>query len=331
MRVCIIGDFTDGVLNEGLKNVAHHLAESISLIPNIEVLKADNKRIRIKTLKKMKQFRPHLLHYVPGLTNVSIVFLKIIERYLNHPKIFLSATFPYFNDSVYKLINLKPYCVFAPSESLKDRMDALATPSIIMPNGVDTEKFVPVSPLEKKTLRKKYGLDPDKFTVLHIGHVLKRRGLDQLANLTKGSQTVFVASSYLRKDVAILNSLRRKGCIVFEGYFPNVEEFYQLCDCYVFPVPQATGSVLCPLSVMEAMACNLPVVASDVSGIGTFFQEGEGLIFATESEDFCHAVEDVKAGKVHSATREKVQRYTWQDIAQTIANVYLESLSNGAA
>ncbi|MGD0170569.1 MAG: glycosyltransferase family 4 protein [Halobacteriota archaeon] len=331
MRVCIIGDFSDDLLNEGLKNVAHHLAESISQIPSIEVLKVDNKRRNIKTLKKLKQFRPQVLHYVPGLTNVGIAFLKIIERYLNHPKIFVSATFPYFNDSVYKFFNLKPYCVFAPSGSLKDRMDALATPSMVLPNGVDVEKFVSVSALEKTTLRKKYGLDPDTFTVLHVGHVLKRRALDQLTNLSKENQTILVASGYLQKDVALLDSLRHKGCIVFEGYFSNVEEFYQLCDCYVFPVQQMSGSILCPLSVMEAMACNLPVVTSDVNGIGTFFEEGEGLIFATDKEDFCHAVEDIKAGKVHSATREKVHRYTWQDIAKTIANVYLESLSNGAA
>jgi glycosyltransferase involved in cell wall biosynthesis len=334
MRVCIIGDFADSLLNEGLKNVAYHLAESISQLPNIEVLKVDNKRIGIKsvrTLKKLKQFHPHVLHYVPGITNVSLVFLKVIERYLNHPKIFLSATFPSFNDSVYKLINLKPYCVFAPSGSLKERMDALATPAIILPNGVDTEKFVPVPTKAKKTLRRKYGLDPDMFTALHVGHVLRRRALDQLANLSKDNQTVLVASGYLQKDVALLNSLRHKGCIVFEGYFPNVEEFYQLCDCYVFPVRQASGSILCPLSVMEAMACNVPVIASDVNGIRTFFQEGEGLIFASEQEDLFNAIEGIKAGTVPCATRDKVSRYTWQNIARTIANVYLDSLSNGVA
>ena len=323
MRVCIIGDFSDR-LDEGLKNVAHHLAENISAIPSMQVLKVNNKAVHLKTFSAIKKFRPEIVHYVPGPTNLSLLFLKFVELYLDStPKIVLSVTHPDVSDLIFRATRLKPHCVFSSSVSFKRRMERIGVRSELVPNGVDVNKFTPVSVSEKKRLRVKYGLHDDEFTILHVGHLIDNRSLHHLLSLPASNRIVVVASEYIDVKEEILASLGAHGCTVFRGYYPNIEEFYQMSDCYFFPV-EHEKTLLCPLSVMEAMACNLPVVTTGLEGISTFFAEAEGLIFVRKESDFIAALESVRTGEVTIRTREKVLRYSWENVAQQIAKVYLE-------
>ena len=41
-----------------------------------------------------------------------------------------------------------------------------------------------------------------------------------------------------------------------------IHTHYQLSDCYVFPCNSVTSSIEAPLSVLDAMACNLPVLGT---------------------------------------------------------------------
>jgi glycosyltransferase involved in cell wall biosynthesis len=46
-----------------------------------------------------------------------------------------------------------------------------------------------------------------------------------------------------------------------------------------------------PLSVMEAMATNIPVISTPYEGLRTFFDEGNGIYYySTQDELFSHTV-----------------------------------------
>ena len=328
MKVCVIGDFSSN-RDEGLKNIAHHIADNLSENMNVQLFKINVKNIiSLAIMRKIKKFHPDIIHYVPGPTNKSLLLLKSIKMYLKYaPKIVLSAPYPMFSDITLKLLNFKPDCVFISSNDLKERMEILGISPYFLPNGVDIEKFIPVSNFEKIKLREKYGVERDEFTILHVGHIIGNRNLEIFIKLSKKNQVIIVASKYIKTNRKLLKNLRDEGCIIFQGYFPNIEEFYQLSDCYLFPVKRG-DSILCPLSVMEAMSCNLPVVTTNFEGLKTFFNEGNGLIFAKKEDELIDGIENIKKRNISIVTRKKVEEYSWQNITMKIVEVYRTLVSD---
>lgn len=329
MKVCIIGDFSE-CFDEGLKNIAHSIADNLYRISNVELLKINVKRsFSFSLLKEIKNFLPDIIHYVPGPTNKSIVFLKLLKIYLgNNSKIVLSASYPLCNDLMFKLLNFKPDYVFSSSNSFNGRMKNMGISSSLLPNGVDPQKFCPVNDFEKVKLKDKYNIAKDKFILLHVGHIKKNRNLEAILDLSKDNQIVVVASKYLEIDYKIRERLLSSGVMIFQDYIPEIEEFYQLSDCYIFPVKPG-NCISNPISVLEAMSVNLPVICTRFDGVKSFFSEGNGLVFANGNQDFQNAVEDIKKREFTISTRKKVEPYSWQNITDEIKKIYDNLLEDG--
>ncbi len=75
----------------------------------------------------------------------------------------------------------------------KNRVNYLKT-------GVDTEKFQPVSGEESQKLKAKYGLDPLKPVVLHVGHLNRGRNVGVFTLLGKEYQGVLVVSTLTKHE-----------------------------------------------------------------------------------------------------------------------------------
>jgi len=60
-----------------------------------------------------------------------------------------------------------------------------------------------------------------------------------------------------------------------DRYIKKIEEIYQLSDCYIFPITFEGGGISILLSVLEAMACNLPVVTTKFGGLPAIFKGGD--------------------------------------------------------
>ena len=240
-------------------------------------------------------------------------------------KIVLSAPHPMFKDIVTKLIRFKPDYVFCSSRNLKERIQLLNWPSHLLANGVDKKKFIPLSNYEKKKLRKKYSIPENDFIILHVGHIKSERNLKIFSKLSKEGQVVIVASESIKVDPKLLLYLQYTNSKIFRGYYPNIEEFYQLADCYLFPVKPG-NSILFPLSIVEAMACNLPVITTEFDGIITFCKEGEGLIFVKKEEDFLNAIKKIKTKDTTVNTRNKIECYSWENITKEMVECYSKLL-----
>ena len=72
-----------------------------------------------------------------------------------------------------------------------------------------------------------------------------------------------------------------------------------------------------PLSVLEAMATNLPIVTTDFGGLVDLFTEGEGLFICSSEDEFASkarqglACEEVR-------TRTMVLGLSWKYVAEMI-------------
>lgn len=192
---------------------------------------------------------------------------------------------------------------------------------IYLKTGVDTKQFVPVSQEEKYALRRKYGLPVNRKVVLHVGHCNAGRNVQALLNLDEEDYLCFVISSVSRKntDVELEKKLRAKrNARLIDVYLENVEEIYQLSDAYVFPTFQMENCIDVPLSVLEAAACNIPVITSDYGELKEF-RGKKGFYFLSDfsSEPLNAALQKAYSGEIGGG-RDAVLGYDWEHAVEKV-------------
>jgi glycosyltransferase involved in cell wall biosynthesis len=326
MRVCLIGDFTKN-RDEGLKNITQYLAHEVA--KRNEVFKANIKHLfSAHDLLELKRFKPEIIHYIHGPTLKSFLVARSIAR-INSAKVVMSAPQPWISGLSQRFIPyVKPDVILVQSRSSEHLFQSLNIRTEFIQNGVDTDKFTPVTEQKKHELREKYGIDPEKHVFLHVGHLMPSRNLEVLTTIRDpGIQFLIIASSYLECDPRIHRTLADYGCIIKTGYFPNIEEFYQLSDGYLFPLIRG-NTVLTPLSVLEAMACNLHIITSRFEGLVDMFPEGNGLFFTDHSDEIPQICRELVENHTPSSTRSLVLPYSWHSVAERVQGVY-ETLSPG--
>lgn len=177
-----------------------------------------------------------------------------------------------------------------------------------LPNGVNCKMFQPISKQESKLLKRKLNL-PNNFIATFVGGVTKRKGADVLTKSCVEFMTQRVDSTLLfvgpktsmnntLGDVycyeEILGYLRQHDLsnrVIFTGRVDNVKEYLQCSDVLVFP-SQLEGM---PNVVLEAMACAVPVISFEVSGVSDIITDGvNGSIVApADTATFRKAIEQL--------------------------------------
>ncbi|MGA2990427.1 MAG: glycosyltransferase family 4 protein [Candidatus Korobacteraceae bacterium] len=215
------------------------------------------------------------------------------------------------------LVACKPDRLLAASASWQKWCTNHHLPVAFLPlSGVELDRFRPVGPKIKLELRKKLGFS-DRTVILHVGHLRHRRNLAAMKEITKdrSKQVVIVISSALRSDANITEDLQSAGCVVRCGYVPHIEEYYQAADCYVFPTLDPEAAVSVPLSVLEAMATNIPVVTTPFGGLRDLFQSTPGLEFVpSDAMAELPAAVDRVLSIPHVNLRDRVQPHDWNAI-----------------
>lgn len=131
---------------------------------------------------------------------------------------------------------------------------------------------------------------------VHVGHLRRSRGLERLceikAILGDKIEIVVVASPYFEPAPGLMEELTAAGVHVDRGLVPKIAEVYRSADLYLFPAPpESEGAIELPLSVLEAMACRVPVISTPFGALPEAVAGAAGVRFAT-SENFAAAVAD---------------------------------------
>lgn len=337
LKICLVS--YSGGTDEGIRGVTTHLTKELA--ERHEVKHVDLRTIHsLKQWREVKNFHPQIIHYIPGPSIFSFIIMKVLKLYCPHSKTVMSAINPTFHGfhSIFHgpsfalswlfqnfIPLLKPDLLLVQSHETEEMFKRKNCKIEFLFNGVDTEKFRPVSIEDKARLREKYGVGKDKFVVLHVGTVKRWRNVQMLGKLQKGNnQIILIAGSFSNVGKEVYRSLEQRGCLVWRRYFEDIWEIYALSDCYVFPVVNKAGSIEMPLSVLEAMACNLPVISTRFRALPRVFKEGDGLIFVDKEEDFIDTLEKINETDTNIKTREKVLPYSWKNIGKKLEEIYLE-------
>ncbi len=150
--------------------------------------------------------------------------------------------------------------------------------------GIDLSKFPPVSQDEHSALKKRQGFSEGDFLFVYAAEFSKRKNQSLLihafANVCKEypHMRLLLAGNgaLLGECQSLVKELHAEKQIQFLGYVTDMRELYAVCDACV------TTSCIegLPFNVMEAMACGLPVIASNIKGHRELVEDGKtGLLF----------------------------------------------------
>lgn len=338
MNYLIITNDLSLPIDEGVKKVAYYVSKiigaralTLTICTNGKNVPSDIKPIKTNRLfistflkKEIIKFKPDRIIYISkSFTIVSFLRAIIIKNYSQSNVLMLALSDSISNAYLSFLINL--ICKFS-------SIDIIITPSPglykklfnkidikLCPLGVDIIKFRPINLEKKIQLRNKYGIANDLFTLLHVGHITKNRNLEALLQIQniKGVQVLVVCSESVTKDKDLFNKLNNSKLRLIAGFIEDIEEIYQLSDCYIFPTNPPSGAIPMPLSVLEAMACNLPVITTKFGILPLLFKEEGGVFYFDSIDELIENIHDAHLLK-EIYTRELVKTYTWERLIQTI-------------
>ena len=159
------------------------------------------------------------------------------------------------------------------SQWLMDRLErSILQPGVVESKvihyGIETDLFRPGN---KEEIRRELDIPPESVVLLFVARGLRTNRWKDYATLEDALQ--WVASRAEGKRILFLGlgdvgPSRRQGdvevrFVSFESAKSRVARFYQAADVYIHPAKVDTA----PQTVMEAMGCGIPVIASAVAGI----------------------------------------------------------------
>ena len=160
---------------------------------------------------------------------------------------------------------------------------------VYIPHGVDTERFRPVPPAQRESLRQCLGLPQGARIAVYTGRLLRGKGLETLVEAFSAVARedpqvhLVLVGSGQGQSLSIEHELSERipqaglaGRATLTGRVENVEHYLQAADVFVFPsVFEALG-----ISLIEAAACGLPCVGARTGGIVDVIEhERSGLLF----------------------------------------------------
>lgn len=190
----------------------------------------------------------------------------------------------------------------------------------VIPNAVDTDRFVPGNATEA---RRRLGLPVDARIIGSAGRLEHVKGQDVLiaAMVEVPDALLVLAGDGSAADAfkARAEALGIAARVRFLGSRSDMPEVYPAFDIACLP----SRNEGLPLSVLEAQACGIPVVASDVGSVRTGICPGSGVLVPPENpQALAEAIRDMLAAPRAADPRAFVlQHFSWAGMLAAYENL----------
>ena len=175
----------------------------------------------------------------------------------------------------------------------------------------------------KKEARRKLKLENDKRYLLFIGRIKATKGLSYLIEAMKKINAELLLIGGGPDEKRYKKYAEKKGIrnVKFLGTLYNDDKLVYLSACDVFVLPSFTEGA--PVVLMEAIARNLPVIATNVGGIPKMIENNrEGIIINPYSiEEIVKSAGEILKWKKKNI-RKYAEKYLWKNIAKKTYNDY---------
>jgi len=219
--------------------------------------------------------------------------------------------------------------VMAPSRLMVEQLDAIGVQAVHQPLGIDTSVFRPQR--RDATLREHLGLAPDTRLLIYAGRFTPEKKLDVLLEAVRllGSSYHLIvvgggapASSPLPQQANVTQ-------LPFKRDQRQLARLLASCDLLVHPGDCETFGLI----VLEAMACGLPVVATNGGGVAELVDTETGILAEPNSVDsLAGAIEAIYGRDMRrmgeAARRKAAEHYDWNEILPQVLRRYDGLLGN---
>jgi glycosyltransferase involved in cell wall biosynthesis len=340
IRIVFISEVINFPYDEGVKNVVFNLIGELRKRAELRAItkKGNNPQdllvdpvdlnklfFNLQLMTLLRQYSPDFILYAPyaSCTFNSFLRAKVLKIMSGKTKLGMLA----LQHREYSFINrwllglVRPDVLFITDSSDKEFFQRGGFNIKVLPPAVDNSRFLVVNHDKKLSLRQKYGLPLDKKIILHVGHIKENRGIRCLIEIHKSSQdvqVVLVGSTSTEVDQRLKEHFETHGVIILNQYISSIQEIYQLADLYVFPVQDRENAIDLPLSILEAMACGVPVLTTKFGGLKNYFHEDAGLRYFDNIQELLGLV---NSGEMNGKDNpRKVEMFTWANFVNEMMN-----------
>ena len=231
--------------------------------------------------------------------------------------------------------------VIAVSESTRDfvvdKEGVPAARATTIHNGIDLEKFQP-RPELRAAARERWKLPPDAFVVAGIGRLTFQKNFALFlevagAIIREHPQAVFVLVGTGEDEPALREQAAKLGLgdrVRFLGYVPDMPALWPAIDCLLL-TSRYEGL---PITILEAMACGAPIVASNLDGMREILRDEDNadLVPAGERDPYVsrlsRVINDPTRARRHAESALATVRagYSAEAMAHAVEAIYLRYL-----
>ena len=204
----------------------------------------------------------------------------------------------------------------------------------ILTPGVDLAIF---KPIEKKLAKKSINAGLNHKLILFVGRIVPLKGLDTLLYAIKilvkrnPKQTICLwiigeKSSESKRLILLRDLLKIKTFVKFVGKIDNrnLPNYYNAAEVLVLPSQYESFGI----TALEAMACGVPVITTDVAGISKLLDKKHSQLLTSASNPIMLAkkinhllTDNQEHTKMGREVAKKVQDLSWDNIAKEFVNL----------
>ncbi|MEG0138074.1 MAG: glycosyltransferase family 4 protein [Bacilli bacterium] len=334
--------------------------ERIIRIPGVPIGIYDYRLTGVYPLKALNKIKKWNLDVIHSHTEFGVgTFARIIAKQYNIPLVHTYHTMyedyvhyitkGYFNNTSKKIVEYLTnfYCDQTATELIvptkktylffKEKYHYERNVHIV-PTGIEVERFYEENIAKKDIdeLRKKYGISKGEFLILYVGRIGKEKSIEVLIEAHESLAKTYKAKLMIVGDgpdalhyKELVKKLDLEDYVIFTGKVPweQVTLYYQLADVFA----TASTSETQGLTVIEAMAASLPVIAVDDDAFRNVVVEGlNGHLFDTKGEykKFVQSFIDSpsKLKQFSNQARINADTYSSKYFAERVLDVYTAAI-----
>lgn len=210
-----------------------------------------------------------------------------------------------------------------------EEVDVPSTKRVFIPNGVEMDRFKPLSVSDKRNLRIRLDIPTNELVAVYSGRLSPEKRVDSLISIWPAVRREYPNAKLLilgtGGEMDRLKKIALDG-IQFIGQIDNVVPYLQASDLFI--LPSSTEGL--SNALLEAMACGLSAVATAVGGAPDVISHKENgwlikpdnvgeLFEAIKSLFFDVTLRDVLSERAHKTIQ---QRYSLQATADGLLRLY---------
>lgn len=187
-------------------------------------------------------------------------------------------------------------------------------PFAIIPNAIDTSKF---KVIERQKVRKQLNIPSNIFVIGFVGSFIERKGPLRLLKAVQTLEDDEIGVIFIGGGSPIIDE-----SVIFSGKLNHSEIPHYLNACDVFVLPTLAEG--CSNAIVEAMACGLPVVSSNLPfNKDILDNQNSILVDPLNINELAMAIKDLKENpqkrkEMSVASLKKSQNLTLESRAQKI-------------